>query len=126
MKVKEREIVIYEEVLNIKSFRDICREIEVSNLNNEINQLKQQLQEAVSKMNILESYAFPIHIIFFITLTAVALGVFGLMYALQLFKGIYLIHPFYLVTGFIGALGLLIVGLISTKNWKVWLIRYDK
>lgn len=69
----------------------------------------------------MEKYMLPSHIIIFISITAASSGIFGLLYGLQLFQGLYIIHPFYTFMGLIGSVGLFRVGIASIKNWREWI-----
>lgn len=90
--------------------------------------LKQQLVAYVNKVNLLETEmksvqsrlnnCIPIPAIIYMTVTSIAFTIFSFSFILQVFCGIYLLHPYYAFTGAIGSLGLFLTAFLSLRDWK--------
>lgn len=95
------------------------------------NKLEEDIVSLVNRKMILEmevvmmknriEHSTPTHAIIYMCCTAILFSFLGTLLCLQIFKGIYLIHPYLIFTGIIGSVGLFLTSFLSLKDWKAFL-----
>lgn len=97
---------------------------QMEQMQNEIKKVKDKNEILIKEVDIMKHklrHALPVHSIVYMIGTSVTFAIFFTLLCLQVFKGIYIIHPYFVFTGMIGSIGLWATSLLTIKDWKEWL-----
>lgn len=78
-------------------------------------------RKELETMRIKLKNSIPVPAIVYMCGTTMAFTAFITLLLLQIFAGIFIIHPYFIFTGIIGSIGLFLTALVSLKTWKDFL-----